>query len=355
MGYLLISSVATLVAMAALRPVAFKLGLVDRPEGRKLHGQIVPTTGGLAMFIGIALGILIVPELDAHFLYILLAGGLLVAIGVLDDKLTVRASIRTLVQFAAVLIMAFDGGLILQDIGDPLWLGTISLGPAALVGTAVITLTVINAFNFVDGIDGLAGSLALIALVSIAFVAGLGSPVATLALMSAGAIIGFLFFNFPLPANRRIRSFMGDAGSTLLGLVIVWLTISISQGEFRMISPVIGIWFVAIPLFDIVTCCVRRVMSRKSPCTPGRDHFHHVLRRGGFSSTQTLGILAGSQIFYASFGILGHYWGISESLMFTIWSLLGIGQFSMIKFVAVRHRWSHWNSAETSVSPGLAA
>jgi len=337
-----VSLVVTLLAMTALRPVVLKLGLVDRPGGRKFHRHDVPITGGLAMFIGMALGFLMIPELDSHFLYLLLAGGLLVAIGVLDDKFHVSARLRTLSQLSAVLIMAFAGKFLLHDIGDPLWLETIELGPAALIGTAIITLTVINAFNFVDGIDGLGGCLALIALVSIAIVAGAGSPVAALALVAASAVLGFLVFNFPLAANGRIRSFMGDAGSTFLGLVVVWLTISICQGDSRTISPVTGIWFAAIPLFDIVTCCVRRVASGRSPSAPGRDHFHHILERGGFSPLQNLGVLAGLQVVYATFGILGHFSGISDSLMFTIWSILGIAQYSMIKFLAALHRRANW-------------
>lgn len=337
-GSLAVSLVVTLVTMSAMRPAALKMGLVDRPGGRKTHEVDVPTTGGLAMFIGMALGFLVVPALDSHFLYLLVAGGLLVAIGLLDDMFQISTSVRTLAQLSAVGIMTFGGGALLHDIGDPVWMGTINLGPAALIGTAIVTLTVINAFNFVDGIDGLAGCLALIALLSIAIVAGAGSPVCVLAVVAASAVVAFLAFNVPLAALRRVRCFMGDAGSTFLGLVIVWLTISISQGDLRTISPVTGIWFVAIPLFDIVTCCVRRVASGKSPWTSDLDHFHHLLKRGGFGPIQNLTVLVGLQALYAAFGLLGHFSGISDSVMFTIWSILGFAQYSLIKFLVVMHR-----------------
>ena len=133
------------------------------------------------MFIGMACGFAIIPELDYHFLYLLVAGGLLVLVGVADDKFQVRAGIRLLTHLSAVLIMVLGGGLLLHDIGNPLGGGTINLGPAALIGTFLVTLTVINAFNFVDGVDGLAGCLALTALAAIAIVGGSDTPATAVA------------------------------------------------------------------------------------------------------------------------------------------------------------------------------
>ena len=161
---------------------------------------------------------------------------------------------------------------------------------------------------------------------------------AGVALTISSAIVGFLMFNFPTPWNRRTRTFMGDAGSTLLGFTIVWVTLGISQGPERLISPVHCLWFASIPIYDLFTCFVRRMLKGKSPFTPGRDHFHHTLRRGGFGVRRTLGILVMLQALYVNIGIIGHGAGVSDVAMFTAWSLLGLTQRFVIRAIAKRHR-----------------
>jgi UDP-GlcNAc:undecaprenyl-phosphate GlcNAc-1-phosphate transferase len=154
----------------------------------------------------------------------------------------------------------------------------------------------------------------------------------------SGAIIGFLLFNFPTPWNRRVRSFMGDAGSTMLGFAVVWITLGVSQGEARVISPVHCLWFAAIPIFDCLTCFVRRAMKGKSPFTPGRDHFHHMLFRGGFTVRPALAILTGLQLVYALTAIAAHYAGVADVVMFIAWSVLFVTQRTVIRQIGRYHR-----------------
>jgi UDP-GlcNAc:undecaprenyl-phosphate GlcNAc-1-phosphate transferase len=192
----------------------------------------------------------------------------------------------------------------------------------------------VNAYNLVDGVDGLAGSLALVALLSIAAVAGPGSTYGSSAMIAAAAVVGFLMFNFPVIMNRPVRTFMGDAGSTLLGFVIVWLTLGIAQGAEREISPVACLWFAAIPIFDCLTCFTRRALKGKSPFSPGRDHFHHTLFRGGYRVRQVLGILTALQITYALVGLAGHFYGVQDYVLFAAWSVLGLSQRLVIRKIA---------------------
>ena len=131
---------------------------------------------------------------------------------------------------------------------------------------------------------------------------------------------------------------MGDAGSTLLGFTIVWVTLGVSSGPERLISPVHCLWFASIPIYDLFTCFARRMLNGKSPFTPGRDHFHHTLKRGGFGVRRTLGILVGLQAGYAIVGIIGHENGISDVVMFSAWSVLGLSQRHIIKLIARHHR-----------------
>lgn len=325
-----VTTLVTVLFMLALRPLAIGIRLVDRPGGHKEHVGDVPIIGGIAMFLGVSAGLLILPGLESEYLYLFVASLLLVVTGLLDDRYGVPASVRLIAQLAAVLIMVYGGKLVMRDIGDPLFVGTIGLGPFALVATALIFMTVINAFNLIDGLDGLAGSMAFVALLAIAATSDPGSATFAVAGITAAAVVGYLIFNFPLGRERTYRAFMGDSGSTFLGIVIVWLTVSICQGQERQISPVTGLWFAALPLYDLFTCFVRRIAGGKSPLTSGRDHFHHTLMRAGMDVRQVLGALALIQLIYAGVGIAGHYAGVPESLMFTTWAIAGLSQHRVI-------------------------
>jgi UDP-GlcNAc:undecaprenyl-phosphate GlcNAc-1-phosphate transferase len=184
-----------------------------------------------------------------------------------------------------------------------------------------------------------------VALISVAVVGGIDHPSAAIALTAAASIVAFLIFNFPTTLNRNVRSFMGDAGSTLLGFTIVWVTLGVSQGAGAVISPVHCLWFAAIPIFDSLTCFVRRVLKGKSPFAPGRDHFHHTLLRAGFGVRQKLSILTGLQALYAIIGILGHFAGVADYYMFAAWSVLGITQYRIIRILARSYRVYRWSQA----------
>ena len=341
----LVATIVTVAIMLALHPLAMKFGLVDEPGGRKRHEGSVPIIGGIAMFIGISIGVYLTGPPTVGFLSAFVAGSLLIVVGAIDDGISLPTSTRIIAQLAAVLIMIYGAGLQLSDVGAPFGTGVIMMGPFSLIFTIVVSLTMINAYNLVDGIDGLAGSLAIVALLAVALVAGTANIFGGVALIVVASIVGFLLFNYPFKWNRLLRSFMGDAGSTLLGFAIVWLTLGVAQGADRVISPVHCLWFAAVPIFDCLTCFVRRSLKRKSPFTPGRDHFHHTLRRGGFGVRGTLGILTGFQLIYATFGLIGHFAGVPDVVMFACWSVLGISQRKIIGTIARSHRWYLWSQA----------
>ena len=263
---------------------------------------------------------------------------MLVGVGVLDDKYHVSPTVRILIQSAAVLTMVYGAGLSVDTIGDPFGFGEILLGPFALIGTFMVAITTINAYNLVDGVDGLAGVLGAIALLAVAIVGGPGALSTVIALTMLAAVIAFLLFNFPMRSNRQVRTFMGDAGSVFLGFSIVWVTMSVCQGEGALISPVAALWFAAIPVFDSLTCFVRRILRGRGPFTPGRDHFHHTLQRGGFGVRQKLALLGGLQVLYAAVALAGHFAGVPDVVLFTAWSVLGLTQHKVIHAIAVRHR-----------------
>lgn len=131
---------------------------------------------------------------------------------------------------------------------------------------------------------------------------------------------------------------MGDAGSTVLGFSIVWVTLGVCQGSGAAISPVHCLWFAALPIFDLLNCFVRRIRKGKSPFTPGRDHVHHILLRGGFRMRRKLGILTAIQVVYAIIGIAGYFAGVPDYIMFAGWSVCAVLQGWVIGKLAARNR-----------------
>lgn len=334
---LTVTFAVTAIFIIALRPFAIATGLVDRPGGRKQHIGVVPVIGGIAMFAGLFAGASLLSA-SSLVTSLLVAGGLLIAIGVLDDRYPLPAVVRLGAQLIAVLLMFFGADVQVSGLGNIFGVGDVNLGAATILITLLIAISVINAFNLVDGVDGLAGTMGILAIGPVAILTGYASDIGALATLAVGAILGFLCFNFPTVRNRPVRTFMGDAGSTLIGL-IAFVTIAVaSQGPTAVVSPAVGLWFAAVPIFDLFTCFVRRIRRGASPFRPGRDHFHHVLTRGGFGVRNTLVILTLFQVTYLAIGLTGHYLAVQEAIMFGLWSAVGLTQWWFIRKLAAHAR-----------------
>src|SRR6266550_5750361 len=327
----------TAVLTLTLRPVALRLRITDKPGGRKQHIGEIPLVGGIAMFLGILVAAMTAVQFTGLWT-LLVPAALLVIVGVIDDRYNIGVSARLAAQTCTVLIMMIGGGLYLRDIGDPFGTGLLRLGILAVPGSVLVALSVINAFNFIDGIDGLAASMALIGLAAAGLATGLSAPAVSVAAMACGAILGFLLFNFPAFRNRHLRTFMGDAGSTLLGFVVVWFALSISQGAERAMSPVAALWFALMPLSDFFSCVVRRVARGKMPLHAGREHFHYMLMRAGLSGRQVLAVLVAFSVLYAAVGLIGASQKLPDWALFAPWlTLLGLQSF-IVRGLAVHLR-----------------
>ena len=165
---------ACLLAILALRPVAVAVDLVDRPGGRKTHRGEVPVVGGIAMFLGIALGTGLVPPSPTIGVF-LGACALLVTTGLLDDRFDLSPWTRLGVQAAAAILMVVGSGVSVVTIGDPFGIGTVELeGFASYALTVLVTIAAINSFNMLDGMDGLAGAMALTGFAGLAWLSKIG-------------------------------------------------------------------------------------------------------------------------------------------------------------------------------------
>ncbi len=287
---LALSATISLVLLWLLMPVARRIGLLDHPHGRKDHDEPTAATGGLAMAITIILMTACYTAWTPPILSYLIAAGLLVLIGMLDDLYDLRWWLRIIAQCAAVLVMIYGGDVRIEHLGNIFGVSSTGLGALSVPFTMFATVGAINAINMSDGVDGLAGGIVLAALCMLE-AAAIYSGNAVLAervVIFAGAVLGFLVMNMRFPWQPRARVFMGNAGSALLGFTIAWVSFRLTQNHDHPVSPVLAPWLIATPLIDCVVLIARRRMRGQSPFRADREHMHHLMLDAGFTPMQLM-------------------------------------------------------------------
>jgi len=245
---------------------------------------------------------------------------MLVLLGAIDDKYGLRVSLRVVVQVLAVLIVVGTTGMYVHSLGR---LGghELTLGWLGIPFTVFAVIGLINAFNLMDGIDGLAGCLALVSAGAIALLVPFHTPapLAIVVFLLAAALSPFLLSNLGL-LGRRAKVFLGDAGSVVLGYVIAWTLIALSQDDPRRISPGLVLWCVAVPVMDTLAVIYRRLKRGESPFTPDRTHIHHLLMKAGLGPRPTLACLVAFAAVLPFVGVLIHGWlgAIANMIAFTV-------------------------------------
>jgi UDP-GlcNAc:undecaprenyl-phosphate/decaprenyl-phosphate GlcNAc-1-phosphate transferase len=305
----LTAAIITYFCTGWVRVLATRFGAVAIPRERDVHLQPTPRMGGLAMYIGVLAAVLLASQLPAlarGFVYssgmpaVLVAGGIIMGIGLIDDKWGLDALTKFAGQITAASVLVTMGvawSVLYIPLGG---VGTIVLDQvSSILLTLALTVAIVNAMNFVDGLDGLAAGLGLITASAICiFSVGLlrdhgGDvlfyPPAVISVVLAGACLGFLPHNF-----HRARIFMGDSGSMLIGLMLAAASTTaagpISQNAygardvFALLSPfllVIAVMFV--PMLDLLLAIVRRTRAGRSAFSPDKMHLHHRLLQIGHS------------------------------------------------------------------------
>ena len=329
---------------------AYRIGLLDHPNHpRKQHQRPIPLVGGIAIYIGLAV-VLLGSVPSEKELYFLLAGAVLITIGSLDDRFELGVWSRLLAQLIASLIMTLGAGVRIESLGNLLGFGDIVLGVWAVPFTVFATVGIINAVNMTDGIDGLAGSLTLIALVGMGFLCWSdGHAVPLLLWLTVLALVPYLLCNLELPGGRGSKVFLGDAGSMLLGFILVWLLVELSQQPNTALAPVTALWLVAIPLLDTLTVMARRVGCGLSLFNPDRRHLHHILVRAIHDPHWALLLIVCMSIVLAGIGIAGEQLQTPEPLMFYTGLILLVVYYRALTRPRALLRWLRASSQKGSM------
>jgi UDP-GlcNAc:undecaprenyl-phosphate/decaprenyl-phosphate GlcNAc-1-phosphate transferase len=291
-----IVSFSVCVALIALgRPIAIRLGIVDDPSvsALKTHAEKVPLIGGPALFIAIAIGLVLAsPGKIQPIFFDMLP---LLLLGLVDDIWRLRPLSRLIIQIAVVLQLVITHGVTLVNLGPLFGSEPIVLHQWwAAAFTVFAFVGLINAVNLIDGLDGLAGGLVWVALALILLlsaVVGISGSVIALIVATLSALLGFLLFNLRHPWNKRASVFLGDSGSLLLGLILGAVLFKVTQIKSPGMPAVLALWILLVPLFDACSVMIRRLIYRKSPMRGDLQHIHHLMLAAGFSHRQTVAFL----------------------------------------------------------------
>ena len=320
----LVAALTAGIGTLAMRAIARKFNIADHPSERRINTKPVPRAGGLAVAAAFALiGTLLVifsaqlglsagtgsAELTSSGAAALLLGTVIAGvIGLIDDRYDLRARWQIIGQFLIALIpIAF--GLRIAFISNPFGAGDLLFPDAIALGVTIFwTLGMQNSMNFIDGLDGLSGGISLFAAVTLGVIALPTSPLlAALSFTLAGALVGFLRFNF-YPASI----YMGTSGILAVAYALAVLAL---LGTAKVAAALL---ILGVPIIDALFVIVGRIAAGRSPYTPDESHIHRRLLNYGFSHrgsvlvlyalTAALSILAllltGSATLYAFMGFL---------------------------------------------------
>jgi UDP-GlcNAc:undecaprenyl-phosphate GlcNAc-1-phosphate transferase len=302
-----------LAAVAAARAAALRVGLVDRPDGRrKLQSRPVAVAGGVGVLVAtvaaLAVAGALVPDVrqaladnPGRTASLLVAGLVIAAVGLLDDLTNMRARYKVAGQLAAVLPLVFLGGFRIDSVSV---LGnSMPLGYFAVPVTVFWFLAAINALNLLDGMDGLLGTVGLIIVATLAWMAfAAGHPFAGyVAVALAGGLVGFLRYNLP-PASV----YLGDCGSMLIGLAVGALALEacVKGPAVAIVAPTA---LLVLPILDTTAAVVRRKLTGRGLAVCDRGHLHHEMLRRGLTRGRVLAVVAALGVVAAGGALTGTF------------------------------------------------
>ena len=300
------SLIASLALTPVARRIAWKVGSVDFPGGRRINQHPLPRMGGIAVFASLFIGLVVtnalkeapgwpslttasilpIPGTQKSIDYIRLAVAFacVFATGIIDDLVSLKPRQKFLGQLAAAAI-AVSSGLTIDIVVNPFTNGALDLSWLGYPITAIYLVAYANIFNLIDGLDGLASGIACIASLTMWVVSTMaGHPdAAALSMLLAGATLGFLRYNFN-PASV----ILGDSGSLLIGFVLGSVSLMSVQRVAGLTSIIVPLVISGIPIIDTLSAIIRRGRAHVSIGQADKGHIHHRLMEEGFNQRETV-------------------------------------------------------------------
>lgn len=342
--FLLVMAVpASMLIIPFAWKLAPRLGMIDKPDPRKVHAKPIPRIGGWGIVLGTLLPITIAMELDPLVQSFVIGGLTLFVYGMWDDARELSHWAKFSGQLFAAAVVVYYGGLYVTNFP---FFGVLS--PAIGKPFTVFALMgMINAINHSDGLDGLAGGESMLSLIAIAYLGYLAtnSSAVLIAFATIGGILGFLRYN-----THPAQVFMGDAGSQFLGFTLGFLAVYLTQVAHPALSPALPLLFLGLPISDIIVVLFKRIRGKMNWFKATRNHVHHRLLDLGFDHYETVVIIYSVQAllvilavvlrYQADWLVTASYFSVVLGLFFGLtvaeqvgWKKQHIGESAIAQFV----------------------
>lgn len=284
------AALLTYVAIPAIIRVSLRKNLVDTPVERSSHLRKVPNLGGIAIFFSLLIvSSIFIPEIGQEYVFFYACLVILFFIGFLDDILVVRARVKLYAQIITSAMIVIGSEVRIDNFYGILGIYEIPY-ILSIVFSIFVFIILINAFNLIDGIDGLASIISIIALLTFSYIfySIEDYPMFLLSVTSIGSILIFLYFNL----SDRLKIFMGDTGSMVVGFLITFMLIHFINKGYNTsmgqnVAPVLAVAIFIIPIIDTMSVLFIRLLEFKNPLAPDKNHLHHRFLRLGFNHIQT--------------------------------------------------------------------
>ncbi|MBR4532606.1 undecaprenyl/decaprenyl-phosphate alpha-N-acetylglucosaminyl 1-phosphate transferase [bacterium] len=331
----IISFIFVCIATPILIKIGLKFGFVDQVNQRKIHRGAIPRIGGIGISLGTLLPIFLLFYIHSgieirtnNSIFLFFAGGLGISlVGLFDDIRGINAKVKFLFQIAIAVMATLHGALITSL---PMPWGRLELGFFGYILTVFWIIGIINAFNLIDGMDGLSSGITLFSSLTIAMLAIVNGylPTALVALALAGAVTGFLIYNF-----NPAKIFMGDSGSMFIGYILAILSLRSQSKAHAVVSILVPIIAMGLPILDTTLAFMRRLLRHQSIFSADKQHIHHFLLSLGFNQRKTVLIMYSISILFTILSMLMIF---KKSLDTNIDTFLIVIVFAIIVFVIIK-------------------
>ena len=341
---LITAMVVSMVLIPLMARLAPRIGMVDRPEARKVHVKPIPRAGGVGIVLGALVPLVLWLPFDDLFVAYLFGALALLAFGMWDDIQELGHYVKFIGQFAAVIAVVYYGDLYVTQL--PFMDAGLSES-AGRIFTVIAMVGMINAVNHSDGLDGLAGGMSLLSLSAMAYLAylsdGEGSFLIIVALAALGGIVGFLRYN-----THPATVFMGDGGSQFLGFTAGFLAVYLMEHVNTAASRALPALLLGLPIVDILAVFAQRIYHGMNWFRASKNHIHHRLLALGFDHYESVVIIYSVQTLFVVSALFMMY--ESDTLILSLY--LGVCAL-VFAFLIVAER-NKWRAHRSKRRTGLA-
>nr|WP_283759145.1 MraY family glycosyltransferase [Roseofilum casamattae] len=328
-----VSALVVLGSTPLVKYLGIKSGKVDLPSGRKVHSKPMVRLGGISIFLGTVIALLVVwwaggfgilpPDKEYEVWGVTIGGIAFFAIGLADDLFNLSPLVRLFMQ-VIVALGAWQVGVQIEFLSIP-FMGLVTLPDwLSIIMTVLWLVGMVNAINWIDGLDGLAAGVCGIAAVVMLIVSLFmeQSAAALIAAALAGGALGFLRYNF-----NPAQIFMGDGGAYFMGFILAGVGVIGLVKTTVVTAVVLPYLILAVPLLDMSAVILDRLLNGRSPFIADKRHLHHRLLNAGLSHRLTVLFIYALTLWVGSLALAfsdipngyGYAAGATALLIYTIW------------------------------------